>query len=207
MVSRPIHQCVTCRRLRAKVQQQKMADLPADRLTSTPPFTYCEVDYFGPWYVKEGHKELKRYGVLFTCLVTRAIHLEVANSLETDSHINTLRYFICTRGPVRQMRSNNGSNFIGARRELKEALAEMDQDQVKTEMLKENCDWLEVKVNVPSASHMGGIWERQIRSVRSVLSALLESNGKQMNDEALRTFMCKAEAVVNSRTLTAEGIA
>lgn len=105
------------------------------------------------------------------------------------------------------MRSNNGSNFIGARRELKEALAEMDQDQVKTEMLKENCDWLEVKVNVPSASHMGGIWERQIRSVRSVLSALLESNGKKMNDEALRTFMCKAEAVVNSRTLTAEGIA
>ena len=207
MVSRPIHQCVTCRRLRAKVQQQKMADLPADRLTPTPPFTYCGVDYFGPWYVKEGHKELKRYGVLFTCLVTRAIHLEVANSLETDSYINTLRCFICTRGPVRQMRSNNGSNFIGARRELKEALAEMHQDQVKTEMLKENCDWLEVKFNIQSASHMGGIWERQIRSDRSVLSALLESNGKQMNDEALRTFMYKAEAVVNSRTLTAEGIA
>ena len=55
------------------------------------------------------------------------------------------------------MRSDNGSNFIGARRELKEALAEMDQDQVKAEMLKENCDWVEVKFNVPSASHMGGI--------------------------------------------------
>ena len=206
MVSRMIHECVTCRRLRAKVQEQKMADLPEDRLTPTPPFTYCGVDYFGPWYVKEGRKELKRYGVLFTCLVTRAIHLEVANSLETDSYINALRRFICRRGPVRQMRSDNGSNFIGARRELKEALAEMDRDQVKTEMLKENCDWFEVKFNVPSASHMGGIWERQIRSVRSVLSALLESNGQQMNDEALRTFMCEAEAVVNSRPLTAESI-
>ena len=90
--------------------------------------------------------------------------------------------------------------------ELKEALAEMDRDQVKVEMLKENCDWFEVKFNVPSASHMGGIWEHQIRSVRSVLSALLESNGQQMNDEALHTFMCEAEAVVNSRPLTAESI-
>ena len=72
-------------------------------------------------------------------------------------------------------------------------------------MLKESCDWFEVKLNVPTASHMGGIWERQIRTVRSVLSALLEKNGHQMNDEALRTFMCEAEAVVNSRPLTAEG--
>ena len=205
VVSKLVHECVTCRRLRAKVQEQKMADLPADRLTPTPPFTHCAVDYFGPWYVKEGRKELKRYGVLFTCLVTRAIHLEVANSLETDSYINALRRFICRRGPVRQMRSDNGSNFIGARRELKEALAEMDQSQVKQEMLKENCDWFELKLNVPTASHMGGVWERQIRTVRSVLSALLEKNGHQMNDEALRTFMCEAEAVVNSRPLTAEG--
>jgi len=78
------------------VQEQKMTDLPADRRTPTPPFTYFGVDYFGPWYVKEGRKELKRYGVLFTCLVTRAIHTEVANSLETDSYVNALcRRFIC----------------------------------------------------------------------------------------------------------------
>ncbi|XP_067023705.1 uncharacterized protein [Acropora muricata] len=202
VVSRLVHECVTCRRLRGKVQEQKMADLPAERLTPTPPFTYCAVDYFGPWYVREGRKELKRYGVLFTCLVTRAIHLEVANSLETDSYINALRHF---RGPVRRMRSDNGSNFIGAGRELKEALAEMDENQVRQEMLKEKCDWFELKLNVPTASHMGGIWERQIRTVRSVLCALLEKNGHQMNDEALRTFMCEAEAVVNSRPLTAEG--
>ena len=206
VVSRLIHECVTCRRLREKVQEQKMADLPSDRLEPAPPFTYCGVDYFGPWYVREGRKDLKRYEVLFTCLVTRAIHLEIANSLETDSYINALRRFICRRGPVRQMRSDNGSNFIGARRELKEALAEMDEDKVKAEMLKENCDWIEVKLNVPYASHMGGIWERQIRTVRSVLSALLEKNGQQMNDEALRTFMCEAEAVVNSRPLTTESI-
>lgn len=72
-------------------------------------------------------------------------------------------------------------------------------------MLKESCDWFELKLNVPTGSHMSGIWERQIRTVKSVLCALLEKNGHQMNDEALPTFMCKAEAVVNSRLLTAEG--
>ena len=82
------------------------------------------------------------------------------------------------------------------------ALSEIDTNKVKTEMLRLNCDWSENRFNVPSASHMGGVWERQIRSVRSVLSALLERNGTQLNDEALRTFMCEAEAIINSRPLT-----
>ena len=62
------------------------------------------------------------------------------------------------------MHSDNGSNFIGAQRELRQALIEMDQEELKTEMLKENCDWIEVKLNLLSASYMGGIWERQIRT-------------------------------------------
>ena len=61
-------------------------------------------------------------------------------------------------------------------------------------------------MNVPSASHMGGVWERQIRTVRNVLSAILERNGTQLNDEALTTFMCEAEAIVNSRPLTVDSI-
>ena len=206
LVSRLIHNCVTCQKLRAAVQEQKMSDLPSDRLEPAPPFTYCGADYFGPWHVKEGRKELKRYGVLFTCLASRAVHLEVANSLETDSYINALRRFICRRGPVRQIRSDQGTNFVGAKRELKEALTELNQDKVKGEMLKLNCDWIEFKLNVPSASHMGGIWERQIRTVRSVLSGLLQKNGSQLNDEALRTLMCEAEAIVNSRPLTIQNL-
>ena len=130
----------------------------------------------------------------------------VPNTMKTGSYINAVRRFIRRRGPVRQMRSDNGSNFIGVRRELKKALVGMNQDEVKAEMLKENCDWMEVKLNVPSVSHMGGIWERQIQTLRSVLSALLEKNGQQLNDEALRTFMCEAKAVATSRPLTTEGI-
>ena len=95
-----------------------MADLPEDRLEPAPPFTYCAVDLFGPWYIKEGRKELKRYGVLFTCLACRADHVETTNSLSTDSFINCLRRFLSIRGPIRTLRSDRGTNFVGAEHEL-----------------------------------------------------------------------------------------
>ncbi|XP_048580449.1 uncharacterized protein LOC116609843 [Nematostella vectensis] len=197
-VSRFIHNCVVCNKLRAAAQGQKTTDLPSVRLNPSPHFTYVGVENFGPWYVKEGRKELKRYGVLFTCMASRAIYLEVAHSLETDWYINALRRFICRRGPVREMRSYQGTNLIGAKNELQRALTEMDCGWI----VKENCDWFETKFNPPSASHRGGVLERQIRTVRSVISALLEKNGRQLNDESLLAYMCEAEAVVNSRPLT-----
>ena len=85
-----------------------MADLPKERLTPAPPFTYCGVDYFGPFRIKEGRKELKRYGVLFTCLSSRAVHIEAANSPETNSFLNALRRFIARREPVHEIRSDRG---------------------------------------------------------------------------------------------------
>jgi len=202
-----ISTCVKCQKLRGSVQEQRMSDLPEDRLESAPPFTYCAVDYFGPFIVKDGRKELKRYGVLFTCLASRAIHLEIANSLETDSFINALRRFISRRGPIPQLRSDQGTNFVGARKELTQALAEIDHEKIKTTLLEEKYDWFSFKMNVPAASHMGRVWERQIRSVRSVLSSLLQDNGKQLDDESLRTLMCEAEAIVNSRPLTVNQLA
>ena len=97
-----------------------MAGLPKDRLTPAPPFTYVGVDYFGPVTTKQGRKENKRYGELLTCLVSRAVHIEIGNSLETDSFLNALRRFIARRGPVLEILCNNGTNFIGAERELRE---------------------------------------------------------------------------------------
>ena len=137
-----------------------MADLPADRLEENPPFAYSAVDYFGPFFIKEGRRELKRYGVLFTCMSSRAVHLETAASLTTDSFLNAYRRFIGRRGPVRQLRSDQGTNFIGASNELKAALSEMNQDTLKKEIARTSCDWITFKMNVPSASHMGGTWEK-----------------------------------------------
>jgi hypothetical protein len=205
-VSKCIADCTVCRKLRGTTQVQKMADLPIDRVDPSPPFTYAAVDYFGPWIIKEKRKELKRYGVLFTCLTSRAVHLEISNSLSTDSFINALRRFVCRRGQARQLRSDQGTNFVGAKAELKGALSELDHEKIGSEMLKNHCDWIVFKMNVPSASHMGGSWERQIRTVRNVLSTMLDTNGAQLDDESLRTFFCEAEAIVNSRPLTVDSI-
>ena len=105
-----------------------MADLPEDRLEPAPPFTYCAVDFFGPWHIKDGRKELKRYGALFTCMASRSIHIETANSLDTDLFINALRRFMAVHGPIRQLRSDQGTNFIGAANEPKCALDDLDEN-------------------------------------------------------------------------------
>ena len=103
-----------------------MAPLPNDRLEEAPPFTYCAVDYFGLWYIKEGRKEMKRYGVIFTCMASHAVHLETAVSLRTDSFLNAYRCFIGRRGPVQQLRSDQGTNFVDAKNELESALLGTD---------------------------------------------------------------------------------
>ena len=205
-ISSAISKCVECRKLRGAVQEQRMAELPDDRMEPAPPFTNCAVDYFGPLTIKEGRKEMKRYGVLFTCMASRAVHIEVADTLETDSFISAFRRFICRRGPTRQLRSDQGTNFVGARRELKDALEEFDHSKIRKELQRHDCDWFVFNMNVPSASHMGGVWERQIRSVRSVLTPLLQKNGSQLNGESLRTLMCEAEAIINSRPLTVDSL-
>ena len=79
----------------------KMADLPLDRVTPfDPPFSSSGIDLFGPFFIKKGRGQAKRYGVIFTCLSMRAIHIEVASSLSTDSFICALRRFLARRGPI-----------------------------------------------------------------------------------------------------------
>ncbi|KAL2083669.1 hypothetical protein ACEWY4_021442 [Coilia grayii] len=123
--------CVVCRRHHGAVGQQQMADLPGSRVTpERPPFTCVGVDYFGPFEVKRGRSLVKRYGVLFTCLTIRAVHIKVATSLDTDSFINALRRFVARRGQVQELRSDNGTNFVGAERELKRAIEEWNQERI-----------------------------------------------------------------------------
>ena len=82
----------------------------------------------------------------------------------------------------------------------------MDQCKISSEMLKEDCDWVTFKMNPPSASHAGGVWERQIRTVRSVLTALLDGNAGVLDGETFQTLICEDEAIVNSRPLTLDNL-
>lgn len=133
-------------------------------------------------------------------MASRAIHIEVAHSMEADLFIHALRRFICRRGAIRELRSDRGTNFIAAENELKKAVEEMDEDKIKTELLKDGVDWIITPAK--AKRNFGGVWERQIRSVRNFTNALMKQHGQRLDDESLRTFISEAEAIVNGRPLT-----
>ncbi|XP_028411636.1 uncharacterized protein LOC114534738 [Dendronephthya gigantea] len=197
-VKKVIGKCLSCKKRQSTVCNQKMADLPEDRVTpSLPPFTYTGVDCFGPFEVKRARSRVKRYGVLFTCMTTRAIHLEVAHTLDTDSFIDALRRFVARRGQPMEIRSDNGGNFVKGERVLRQAIDEWNQEQIHDFLLQRNVKWT---FNPPAGSHFGGVWERCIRTVRKVMKALMTE--QVLHDESLNTLFCEVESVVNSRPIT-----
>ncbi|XP_071483331.1 uncharacterized protein [Diadema antillarum] len=176
-VRKVIGKCFSCKRRNAKKMEQFMADLPSSRVTpDKPPFSYVGIDYFGPIM-----RSSKHFGY----------------TLDTDSFINTLRRFISRRGKPSKIISDNGSNFRGAERELRENLESLSQTRVTNFLAEQGIDW---NFNTPTASHMGGAWERMVRSVRKILTCLL---GQQIvNDEVLSTLMTEVESILNARPLT-----
>ncbi|XP_047243901.1 uncharacterized protein LOC124881947 [Girardinichthys multiradiatus] len=198
-----IHQCVKCRRLRRGTEEQKMSDLPTQRLDPSPPFTFCGMDCFGPFLTKRARKVHKRYGLLFTCLCCRAVHIEMLDDMTTDAFINGLRCFIAMRGAVSEIRCDQGSNFVGAKNELQEALKQVDPNRITTFLAGKQCVF---KMHTPHSSHTGGVWERQIRTVRNVLCSTASLSSGRMDDASLRTFFYEAMAIVNSRPLTVDNL-
>ena len=187
IVKKLIRTCITCRKLRSNPCAQKMSDLPSDRLSQSPPFLECAADCFRPFVVKSGRRELKRYGILFTCLNCRAVHLEVLYTLGTDSFLNSFKRLVALRGPVKLLRCDQGTNFVGARADL----------------LKFGC---EMVCNPPAASHRGGVWERMIGVARRVIEGILIEQGSQLNDESLLTVLAETAAVINSRPLAVQNL-
>ena len=134
---------------------------------------------------------------MFTCLTTRAIHLEVASSLTTDSCILALRRFIGQRGLPREIYSDNGKNFHGTDRELKKVLEEISQERILQELSPKGINWC---FNPPLCPHMGGSWERMICSIKTAISATVKERAPR--NEVLQTLFVEAENIVNGHPLT-----
>ena len=124
--------------------------------------------------------------------------------METDSFIQALRRSMARRGKVRSTRSDNGTNFVGTDNELRKALKEMNQKQIRDYLLRNGTVWITWYKHPPGASHMGGVWEYQIRSVRGIFAALLKTHGHSLNDEGFRMLAAETEAIINSRRLTVD---
>ena len=171
-----------------------MADLPPDRVMPySSPFSNVGVDCFGPFYCKRGRSTEKRYGCLFTCLVSRAVHIEMCHSLDADSFLNAVMRFASRRGQPTLIRCDNGTNFVGGCAELSKSVNEWNR-AVENHLLQKSIKW---QFNTPRASHMGGVWERQIRSIRRVMNAILKN--AVLDDERLATVFCEAESIISSR--------
>nr|XP_054587010.1 uncharacterized protein LOC129152514 [Nothobranchius furzeri] len=204
LVSSIIHHCITCKKLRGKLETQKMADLPPERLETCPPFSYVGLDVFGPWSVvtrrtRGGAAQSKRWAILFTCMTTRGVHIEVIESMDTCSCINAIRRFFAIRGPAKQMRSDRGTNFIAASVELGMAQPNNNPPDIVNHLHANGCTW---EFNPPHASHMGGIWERMIGVTRRILdSMLLQNKHTRLTHEVLCTLMAEVSSIINARPL------
>ena len=190
--------CVFCRKLRAQINLPLMADLPAERLVyQSYPFTHVGKDHFGSFEVKMLRRSKKRSCCLFTCLTTRAVHIEVVRSLDTDSCLVAIKRFIVRRGKPTTNISDNGTNFVGSARELKEYINSWNQDQITSNLAQKHIVW---KFNPPGAPYFDGVWERLVRSCKKAMMAIL--GNRSMTDESLTTTMCLVERTLNARPIT-----
>ena len=169
LVRKVATECMMCKINKSVPAIPRMAPLPAARLQAyVRPFSYIGVDYFGPMAVRVNRSTVKRWVALFTCMTTRAVHLEVVHTLTTEACKMAIRRLIGRRGAPVEIRSDRGSNFVGASNELRKEMEKIDRHLAET-FTNANTKWV---FNPPGAPHMGGAWERLVRSVKTALSAM-----------------------------------
>lgn len=182
-----------------------MGDLPKSRVTASYPFERVGVDYCGYFYIKEkrhrNRNKVKVYAAIFVCLTTKAVHVELVADLTTEAFLGALRRFFSRRGKSRILYSDNGTNFLGADRQLKELHSlinsESHNNKIKNHLADHEIEWNFIPPRTP---HFGGIWEAAVKSLKHHMRRTVGETLFTFED--LSTYMCEIEAVLNSRPLT-----
>ncbi|XP_065356328.1 uncharacterized protein LOC135950722 [Calliphora vicina] len=198
------HKCLNCFRQAQHATQQRMADLPAVRVRQAFPFQNTGCDYAGPFTLKlhsgRNARTSKGYICLFVCMVTSAIHLELSTDLSTECFLAALRRFMARRGKCSTIYSDNGKNFVGAKRVLNELYqqlqAEGHNEIIQATLAQEGIKWI---FTPPYSPHWGGMWESGVRSVKLHLRRIIGNS--ILTYEQMHTLLAQVEAVVNSRPL------
>lgn len=198
-IKRCINDCTICRKLKSNPKIPMMSELPEARLgLDQPCWSYTGCDYFGFMLVKCGRQRLKRWGALFTDLTTRAIHLEIVNSLEADAFLLAFRRFLARRGPISHLYSDRGTSFTGSVTELRAAIKQLAEcEEVGGFLTSRGIQWHFIP---PKAPHMGGAWERLVKSTKIALKAILKD--RIVSEDVLHTTLVEIERLVNSRPLS-----
>nr|XP_040233604.2 uncharacterized protein LOC120956287 [Anopheles coluzzii] len=203
-IRKVIRKCIVCFKANPLKTTQLMGDLPSYRVQPAPVFSNTGVDYAGPFWIKSTTSRkpqiTKAYVCLFVCLQTRVVHLELVSDLTTDAFLASLRRFISRRGCPKTIRSDNATNFVGAKTELHELWC-MFQNDCATKKITNYCvdkgiDWSFIP---PRSPHFGGIWEAGVKQVKYHLKRIV--GDRKLSYEELYTTLTQMEAVLNSRPL------
>ena len=144
IVSSIINKCVTCKRKFKQLAGQRMSVLPVERIKPSPAFSNVGIDYFGPFATKgEVQKRTrgKGYGVIITCDVSRAVHVEMVPDYGTPSFMLALRRFATLRGWPRKIHSDPGSQLKSAATELQNVIKKLDWDELKKFGHEHKMEW------------------------------------------------------------------
>ncbi|GFS72576.1 integrase catalytic domain-containing protein [Trichonephila clavipes] len=198
-----VHNCVICFKFNPKICSQKMGDLPKERITPDKVFNSTGIDLCGPFFIKNKYQrkgpEIKVYVCIFICLVTKAIHLEIISDLTSQALIAALKIFISRRGKCHKIFSDNGTNMIGANREIK-ALSKLVRDREESLFAffaEEGIEWSFIP---PRSPNWGGLWEANIKSLKYHFKRV--AGNSKFSYEELLTLITQIEAILNSRPLT-----
>ncbi|XP_066908283.1 uncharacterized protein [Halyomorpha halys] len=176
-----------------------MGDLTGSRFERHRPFLQVGVDYAGPLLIKASPRRKaavdKAYFCIFVCMSTKAIHLESVSSLTTDAFLAALDRFVARRGLPRCIHSDNGTNFVGASKFLKEFYSFLrgNADRWVEHFSPKNVEWRFIP---PHGPNFGGLWEAGVKSVKTLLTSVV--GGQPLTFEELNTVLVRIEATLNS---------
>lgn len=203
-VQKLIHRCITCYRTKKTLLTQRMAELPSFRTRQAKPFTFVGTDYAGYFEIKTSERKnaptTKAYIVLFMCLTTKAMHLELACDLSSAEYIMALENFIARRGIPNAIWSDNATNYVGAEKEIHALLDQWSNQTTDLSRLFAT-KRIEFKHIPARASHMAGIWERAVAQVKYHLKRVMKDT--KLTARRFDHVLKQIECCLNSRPLWA----
>ena len=192
--------CFICQRFSVRPAEQKMAALPENRVAISVPFSHIGIDYFGPVYLQDSPDQdtYKSWVLLFTCMTTRALHLELCRGMSTEDVLFAFRKFVARRGAPTLIVSDNFKSFIAAAADFDSLESEMDEATIRERIIKDyRIKWEFIPERAP---HWGGFYESLVKSVKSPLRRSLHN--LILNFENMACVLLEVEQIVNNRPLT-----
>ncbi len=196
--------CSNCQRAYGQTLTTQMGLLPSIRTTPAPPFVNVGIDFAGPFTLRQGYTRkpvlIKCYVVIFVCMFTKCVHLDVCASLSTEDFLATLKRFTSRRGVPAHVFSDNGTNFQGARENIRELQTLMESTATLSAIshfsTHHDIQWHHIPPRTP---HFGGLWESAVKSMKVLLRENL--GPYPLRYDELYTLITEAEAILNSRPL------